>query len=109
MKVLLVEDNDGIRDALVPLLERLTDELFVAKDGYDGLELAREHYFDVIITDYHMPRMNGIEMIEHIQEFNKSTKFIITTAHPSDVDAKYKVFIKPLNTSKLKRYLKKES
>ena len=108
MKILLVDDNKDILESMVPLLRRLGGEVCTASNGIEGLKLAEKNHYDVIITDYHMPQMNGCDMIDEIQKIDSGTKFIVTTAHPSGIDEKYKVFVKPLNTSKLKRYLKKE-
>ena len=109
MRVLLVEDDKTTLDAMKPLIEYMCGkEVDTAADGLEALNLAHNNEYDVVITDFRMPHINGVELIERIREFNNKPLFILTTAHPQEAKNKnYKVFTKPLNTSKLKRLLKK--
>jgi CheY-like chemotaxis protein len=66
--VLLVDDNqDGllVRRAL---LEEQGFQVAIASNGEEGLKLFKEGHFDVVVTDYRMPVMTGIELIRKIRE-----------------------------------------
>ncbi|WP_404383053.1 ATP-binding protein [Caenispirillum salinarum] len=65
--VLVVEDNADLRRFMVETL-RYRFDLRIASDGRQGLDMAREHRPDVILTDIMMPRMSGDQMIEAIRE-----------------------------------------
>ncbi|EDZ61507.1 response regulator receiver modulated diguanylate cyclase [Sulfurimonas gotlandica GD1] len=79
--ILYVEDEEGIRKETSKALERYAKELFVAKDGEEGLALYKECNPDIVITDIKMPNMTGIDMSKAIKEINPEQAIIITTAH----------------------------
>jgi diguanylate cyclase (GGDEF)-like protein len=81
IKILYVEDEESIREGLVPVLKYFSDQLFIATDGVEGLEAFKEHQPDIIISDIKMPNMNGIEMVKEIKEINPKQHIIFTTAH----------------------------
>lgn len=62
MLILVVEDEESIRQLIV---EILTDryQIIYASDGLTALELAQQNQLDLLITDYMMPRLNGLELI----------------------------------------------
>jgi CheY-like chemotaxis protein len=75
--VLLVDDN---RDGLLvrsSLLEELGYQVKSAKNGEEGLKLFESSNFDVVVTDYRMPRMNGVELIERIRKVNPNARIIL--------------------------------
>jgi CheY-like chemotaxis protein len=75
--VLLVDDN---RDGLLvrrSLLEELGYQVEIAKSGEEGLKLFESSNFSVVVTDYRMPRMNGIELIEQIRKVNPNARIIL--------------------------------
>ena len=75
--VLLVDDNcDGL---LVrrSLLEEIGCTVSVAHNGEEGLQLFRASNFDVVVTDYRMPRMNGVEMIALIRQTNPNARIVL--------------------------------
>jgi len=79
--ILYVEDNDGIRYETSKALNRYAKELFVAKDGQEGLALYKKYKPDIVITDIKMPNMSGIDMSKAIKKINSEQTIIITTAH----------------------------
>jgi CheY-like chemotaxis protein len=75
--ILLVDDNlDGL---LVrrSLLEELGYRVQSARNGEDGLKLFEANSFDVVVTDYRMPRMNGVELIGRIRQLNPNARIIL--------------------------------
>lgn len=76
-KVLLVDDN---RDGLLVrslLLEELGYRVQIAESGEEGLKLFRTSNFDVVVTDYRMPHMNGVEFIGRIRLENPNARIIL--------------------------------
>ncbi|MFY9725249.1 MAG: response regulator [Bryobacteraceae bacterium] len=76
-KVLLVDDNpDGL---LVrrQLLEELGLEVETAPNGEEGLQRFECGRYDVVVTDYRMPRMDGIEMIRRIRARDATARIIL--------------------------------
>jgi DNA-binding NtrC family response regulator len=85
--VLIVDDEEGMREELRELLidEGLVVEL--ANDGIEGLEKLRNSHFDVAVVDLRMPRMTGLEMISHVDAEEIDTSVIILTGHGDKNDA----------------------
>lgn len=81
-KILLVEDNNELLDYLHGHFEK-NFKVYIAQDGKEGLQLAKEKNPDIIITDVLMPNMNGYELCEKIkQQFDTShIPVIILTAN----------------------------
>lgn len=67
-QVLVVEDSAVIRVAVVGIVQALGYLAFAAKDGYEALWRLRAHpRIDAIVTDIHMPGMDGLTLIEHVR------------------------------------------
>jgi CheY-like chemotaxis protein len=76
-QILLVDDN---RDGLLVrrlLLEELGYGVQMAPNGEEGLKLFENGSFDVIVTDYRMPRLNGVELIQRIRKVNPNARIIL--------------------------------
>jgi len=93
INVLYVEDESDVRELTSNILSKFLNNIVQAQDGKEGLELFQkynntpnsEFKIDLIITDINMPKMNGLEMIREIHNFDYSIPAVITTAH-SDAD-----------------------
>ena len=81
LDVLYVEDDDNLREETYSLLKTLFKSITTAVDGQDGLDAYNKHFFDLVISDVNMPRMNGIDMCTHIKEINPEQKILIVSAH----------------------------
>jgi two-component system, chemotaxis family, chemotaxis protein CheY len=66
-QVLIVDDSQTVRHEIARALSEAGFAAVEAVDGEAGLALAREHKFSLIILDVNMPRMNGLEMLEHLR------------------------------------------
>jgi DNA-binding response OmpR family regulator len=118
-KVLLAEDENVAREILSFYLNTIFDEVVVATDGKEGLEiytnaLDKNQKFDLVLTDIKMPNMNGIEMLENIYKLNPNQKFIIVSAYKDEEkllkSIELKVlgyFVKPLNVDNIMKLLMK--
>jgi len=81
-KILLIEDNDDIRDNTAEILELSNYKVIVAENGKIGVEKALEHNPDLIICDIMMPVLDGYGVLHavHRNETIKNTPFIFLTA-----------------------------
>lgn len=78
--LLYVEDDKLIRNELVEILEDEVQQLYVASDGQEGLELYKKHKPDIILTDIRMPIMDGLAMSEQIISIDSNAQIIISSA-----------------------------
>ena len=67
-KILIIEDESAIRSTLRELLELNGYKAFLAEDGMEGVQLAKEINPDLIICDIMMPRMSGEGVIEELKK-----------------------------------------
>ncbi len=86
MRLLIVDDQQLIRDGLVTICERLPDVEVVgtATDGEDALRLVDELRPDVVLMDLRMPRMDGIEATRHISHEYPGTHVVVLTTYSDD-------------------------
>lgn len=62
-RVLIAEDDEGTRNTLIMALEKAGYNVYVALDGRQALEEMKRRRFDVVVTDHHMPKINGFQLI----------------------------------------------
>jgi two-component system response regulator HydG len=82
-RVLVVEDEEGMREFLKILLGKERYEVAACECGKDAIEKFKEESFNVVITDVKMPGMNGIEVLSAIKEIDPQVPVIIMTGHAS--------------------------
>lgn len=87
--ILIVEDEEAIRDSLVALLELHNYQTLVSINGAQGLELAKQHIPDLIISDVIMPQMSGFELLSELRN-NTETELIpiIMLTAKADLESK---------------------
>jgi len=83
MKILLIDDDEWIRDSLTLFFESEQCHLNAVETAEEGLESLRGQRYDIVITDYWLPGMNGLEFFKRIFETNRNTIKILITAHGS--------------------------
>lgn len=92
MTILYVEDEEFTRKNISSILETLTSKIYIASNGKDGLETFKQNRdINMVITDLHMPFMNGFDMISEIEKIDKNIVFVITTSFESEVKIKQDV------------------
>jgi CheY-like chemotaxis protein len=75
-KILVVDDDDMVRDTIIRILKRKGYEVVAAVDGYRGVSLFEKELPDLVITDIIMPEKEGIETIRDIRALSPDTKII---------------------------------
>ncbi len=78
--VLYVEDEEAIREIMVEILELFVDDIYIAKNGSEGLEVYKKQRPDLIITDIQMPVMTGIDMMKEIRKLDEEIPIVVTSA-----------------------------
>ncbi len=83
--ILLVEDDDLVRDALTYSLEALNYQVLGAANGREALRLYQQKYqeIDLVLSDLVMPELGGRELLAFLREENPSVKAIVLTGYPS--------------------------
>jgi DNA-binding NarL/FixJ family response regulator len=82
LRLLLADDEDALRHALRRVLEaRGMEILGEAANGVDLVEMARHVTVDVVLTDFSMPFMNGIEVARHIGSLGSPPVVVILSAY----------------------------
>lgn len=80
-RILVVDDEDIVRTSCSRTLSPEGYEVRLAKNGVEGLKMASEERFDLVLTDLKMPDMDGIEVLRIIKEKWPETAVIIVTGY----------------------------
>lgn len=85
LKVLLVDDEMLVRSGTAMMLDELGHDVTEAVSGQKALQILTENAgFDVIITDYRMPDMDGMELISAARELIPDLKAVLMTGYQAD-------------------------
>lgn len=80
IRVLLVDDEPGLRTSLAANLEMEGFEVVEAESAAHALKLVQDSSFDVVLTDIRMPGMNGVELFQALQKTRPGLPVILSTA-----------------------------
>jgi len=112
--ILIIDDEMSQREILAGFLKKLDYKVEKAATGREGLEIISNNVVDVVLTDYKMPDMNGMEVLDEIKKLNPEIAVIMFTAYGSiekSVEAMKKgaedYLIKPINLDELEIIIKK--
>ena len=116
LSVLLIDDEEGLRRAVVAFLKRRGMHIIAVEDGGDALRVLRRERFDVIVSDVRMPGMSGGEFLERLRREHPAmvNRLIFTTGDTfaSDTssllrDAGVPSLVKPYDFAKLEDVVRK--
>jgi len=84
-RILLVEDEYDTQVKLLKILNRIYNNIIVAKNGDDALMIIRDFYlrgksFDLVISDINMPIMDGVDLLKNVRHIDELLPFIFLTA-----------------------------
>lgn len=79
--ILIVDDEQANLDSLSRIMKREGFEVLQANNGKDGLELARRHKVNVLITDLVMPAMTGVDLLKAVRAIVPETEVVLMTAY----------------------------
>ena len=82
-KILLVDDDPKFQKLMLHVLEKHGFEVTVCNDGIEAKETIDESAAELVISDYKMPNMDGVELLKALREDGRDIPFILMTAYGS--------------------------
>lgn len=82
-RVLVVDDEEGIREILSNYLIEMNFDVVTAIDGLDGLNIYKKNKVDLIVSDLMMPNMDGLEFLKEVRKIDDEVIFIMITGYPT--------------------------
>jgi DNA-binding response OmpR family regulator len=86
MRILIIEDDPRMGQLLRDALEKKSHRTLLATSGNEGLEIASNHEFELIILDVMLPGMNGFDVSRHLRSRNIGTPILMLTARDATSD-----------------------
>ena len=83
VKILVVDDEDGILDVTEGFFERKGYQVYTAGDGEKALDIVNREKIDCVFTDINMPVMDGLELAEQIRQIDSTLPVVVMTGYPS--------------------------
>lgn len=116
IKILLVDDDDGIRNSFKMILTKKGYEVEAISSGFEAVNCIKKSTYDILLTDLKMPNMNGIELLKEARKLDPNLGVIIMTGYGEiasyleamDLGA-VEYLNKPVKTADLEIILKKLS
>jgi nitrogen regulation protein NR(I) len=109
-RIFIVDDDEGLIHFLGRLFEKQGYRVSSATDGASALEVLKKERFDLILLDYKMPGLSGLDTFKQIRKAHHKTPVIIITAYGTTETAieamklgAYDYLLKPFDTGELKR------
>ena len=81
MKILLVDDDEWIRDSLSLFFEAEGCNLLTFETAEEGMEAVKKQAYDIVISDYKLPGMDGLEFLRSVKKKQPQTFEILITAY----------------------------
>lgn len=113
-KILIVDDEKSLREFLSIMLKRDGYEVHSCQNGEEALAEYKKGKYNLVISDVNMPKMDGLELLKNLKEFDENVVVIMVTAYASvdtAVEAMklgaYDYFTKPFNIEDIKLHIKR--
>ena len=84
MKILIVDDNAGMRHLLRRAIRETASAVWECSDGADALAAYAERQPDVVLMDIRMPRMDGLAAARQIRQFDPSARVVMVTDYDDE-------------------------
>jgi two-component system chemotaxis response regulator CheY len=114
--ILIVDDSRSLRNMVAFSLISGGYQVVEAQDGVEGLKMAQQESFDVVLTDQNMPNMDGLTLIAQLRTlpaYNKTPILMLTTESSDEMKSKGRLagatgwLVKPFDPQKLLDVIKK--
>ena len=63
-RILIVDDDDAVREVVLAALSEGKNLVETARDGFEAIELVKKNSYDLVILDWNMPRLNGLQVLQ---------------------------------------------
>ena len=108
-RVLVVEDNASARTLICFILSEAGYNVYEAGDGLEALDALKKRRYDAVLTDYHLPKMDGLELLDLAQMrwphtpviLASSDTFVVEQLQTTPLAQAYAVLPKPFDSSAL--------
>ncbi|MFN7134076.1 MAG: response regulator [Myxococcales bacterium] len=100
--ILIVDDEENVRNALKRALRREEYQILTAAGPDEGLELLKAHPVDVVLSDHLMPRMTGLQFLTLVRDRHPDVARLMLTGH-----ADMETAIRAINDGQIYRFLQK--
>ncbi len=80
-RVLVIEDNDTMREGILEVLQKAQYHVQAVSNGTSGMDAFKQEPFDLVITDYKMSPMDGLQVLRRVRELFPETEVILITAY----------------------------
>lgn len=80
-RILIIEDNDTMREGMAAIVGKMKHQCESASNGQSGLQLLSESAFDLVVTDYKMEGIDGLQILKQIKEKYPATEVMMITAY----------------------------
>ena len=112
LRILVVDDDDGMAETLVDILEDAGLTVETASDGFQAVEMVQENGFDLALMDIRMPGMNGVEAFKRIKNVDPAMRVAMMTAFTQEAliqeaydEGAREVFFKPLQLERVMDFI----
>jgi DNA-binding response OmpR family regulator len=113
-RILIIDDDDSLRELLLEILESGDFSVFCCSDADQALKVFKEDSYDLVITDFGLPRISGLELAAQVKAISPATPIIMLTGWGSESEP-FKdeshhvdfVLAKPFNLTDLLALVKK--
>ncbi|MBZ0199275.1 MAG: sigma-54 dependent transcriptional regulator [Ignavibacteriaceae bacterium] len=114
ISVLIIDDEESQVESIKGFLKRRNYNVYTAFNGADGLKIITENTIDVVLTDFRMPGLSGLEVLKKVKEINPDIDVVVITAYGSVQDAvdimktgAYDYLTKPIDLDDLESLLER--
>ncbi|OYD17078.1 hypothetical protein CH333_01970 [candidate division WOR-3 bacterium JGI_Cruoil_03_44_89] len=108
ISILVVDDDPGMRETMLDILDAVGYDAAAAEDGYRAIEMIREKAYDFALMDIKMPKINGVETFKEVKEIRPSTRVVMMTGYSVEdlvkealEEGAYGIIYKPLDIQKI--------
>lgn len=115
MRILIADDEKGLVALLSENLTNRGHKVDIAYDGEEALALINASAYDLILVDYNMPELTGLEIVKYIKKINYKTITVMITGYPEMESSLAKVIgvdfyiTKPVKLESIEDIIKKQA
>lgn len=86
MKILIIDDDENYRELLQEVIRRMGHEVESVATAIEGLEKIKKYSYELLVVDYLIPGMTGLELIREIRRSNQELQIIVVSGYDSFPD-----------------------